>query len=200
MDVEQLNALIPPDLTAEELVALVGQLKSKKGKLATDPIGVMEAVQRAVAKVRPTAPVTTAEDAAGAETVPEPAAADKDEETDAGDGKGEGLRDHKTDGEIASGKIRYVTKLEVEGVSLARIHFTSFKGVSAATKPRKKPRTLTVTFTHDGVQRTVRFLIVVKHAEPDGSEILAENHKTWEIPDTGIHMRAGESVTLHPKK
>jgi hypothetical protein len=214
MDVEQLNALIPPDLSADELLALLQQLKSKKGKLATDPLAVMEAVERAMGKVRPIEAVTTVEDAGGTETLAEPkrgdegtgeAKAGKGEapEKGSGKGKGGGVRDDKTGGsKTGKGKIRYVEQLEVEGASVAQVQFKVVKGVSAGTKKSKKPRNLTITFDHDGVQRTVTFLVVVKAADPEGesTKIVAENHRTWEIAGAGIHMRAGETLTMTFKK
>jgi hypothetical protein len=208
MDVEQLNALIPADLTAEELLALLQQLKSQKGKLATDPMAVMEAVERAMGKVRPTEAVTTVEDAGGTTTLAEPTEEAKGEgkvgkgdakQDGGGKGEGGGTRDDKTGGQKSgSGKLRYVKKLEVEGASVTQFHFKVDKGVSAATKKSTKPRSLTITFDHDGVQRTVTFLVVVKEAGPDGdaTKIVAENLKLWEIDGAGIHMRPGETLTM----
>ena len=213
MDVEQLNALIPPDLSAEELMALLQQLKGKQGKLATDPFAVMEAVQRAMDKVRPTAPVTTAEDASGSETLPEAAPAEagkgdakaakgeaKDKGTGGGEGKGKGagLEDDKTGGEVASGKLRFVKQLDFEGVSLSQIQFTVLKGMNAGTRTSTKPKNITIVFDHEGVQRTITFPVVVTAANRDGdiTKIEATNAKTWEIAGTGLHMRAGETLRM----
>jgi hypothetical protein len=179
----------------------------------------MEAVQRGMEKVRPTAAVTTAADASGSETLPEPApgeagkgeakAGKGDAKAGKGDekkgvgggegkGKGAGLKDDKTGGEVASGKLRFVKQLEYEGVSVSQIQFTVLSGMSAGTRKSAKPKNITIVFDHQGVQRTITFPVVVTAAEPDGdtTKIEATNAQTWEIAGTGLHMRAGETLRM----
>jgi hypothetical protein len=85
-----------------------------------------------------------------------------------------------------------------EGISLSQIQFTVLKGMSAATRKSAKPKTITIVFDHEGVQRTITFPVVVTAAEPDGdtTRIEAENAKTWEIVGAGLHMRAGETLRM----
>ncbi len=215
IDVEQLNTLIPPDLSAEEQAALLALLEGATGTLAKDPMGAMEAVQRAMAKVRPVPTTATLEDASGTKVTEQLPADDGDEDGDGdgdagpeqdgkskGTGKGDGEGpggDTKSSGGPAAGKLKFVDTIDAKDVSMSGFDFSLVSGITAKTRVSRKRRSVTISFVHDGAQHVRTFPVVVdsRTADKDGTvTITAHNARNWEITDSNIHMKQGEKLTF----